>query len=225
MNQTLDVNGPQSEGASGCSEGVNYYWPNKMGRMLLLALEDVMGRNGVNAVLNLAKLPYRVNSYPPNNLELGFSFRELSKVMQTLEDMYGPRGGRSLAIRAGRAGFKYGLRDFGSLLGLADLAFRLLPLGVKLKVGLSAMGDTFNNFTDQRVRIQEDPERFIYIIDRCPVCWERSSDVPCCYAATGLLQEMVSWISGGKSFRVKEVSCIGAGDETCTFTIDRRPYD
>ena len=34
----------------------DYYWPNKMGRMFLLALEDVMGKNGVNAVLNLAKL-------------------------------------------------------------------------------------------------------------------------------------------------------------------------
>ena len=37
-----------------------YYWPNKMGRMMLLALEDVMGKNGVNAVLNLAKLRHLI---------------------------------------------------------------------------------------------------------------------------------------------------------------------
>ena len=48
-----------------------YYWPNKMGRMMLLALEDVMGKNGVNAVLNLAKLRHLINNYPPNNLDLG----------------------------------------------------------------------------------------------------------------------------------------------------------
>jgi predicted hydrocarbon binding protein len=201
----------------------HYYWPNKMGRMLLLALEDVMGRNGVNAVLNLAQLRHRVNYYPPNNLELGFSFREMSNIMQALEDMYGPRGGRNLAIRMGRAGFKYGLRDFGSLLGLADLAFRLLPLGMKLKVGLNAMADTFNNFTDQRVRVEEEIDRFFYTIDRCPVCWQRRSSSPCCHAATGLLQEMVTWISNGKTFNVEETSCIATGDPSCTFIIDKHP--
>jgi predicted hydrocarbon binding protein len=206
-------------------EGTTCYWPNKMGRMLLLSLEDIMGRNGVNAVLNLAKLRHRVNSYPPNNLELQFSFDELSGMMQALEDMYGPRAGRSLAIRAGRAGFKYGLREFGSLLGLADLAFRLLPLGMKLKVGLNAMGDTFNNFTDQQVRIEEDSDRFIYIIDRCPVCWQRHADAPCCYAASGLLQEMAFWISGGKSFRITETACIATGDSACVFLIDKYPLD
>jgi len=202
---------------------IEYYWPNKMGRMLLLALEDVMGRNGVNAVLNLAGLRHRVNHYPPNNLDLGFGFGELSGITQSLEDMYGHRGGRSLAIRMGRAGFKYGLRDFGSLLGLADLAFRLLPLGMKLKVGLNAMADTFNNFTDQRVRIQEEQAHFVYIIDRCPVCWQRSATTPCCHAATGLLQEMVAWISGGKAFAVQEVSCIAMGDDACAFTIEKHP--
>lgn len=202
---------------------VDLYWPNKMGRMLLLALEDVMGRNGVNAVLNLARLRHRVNNYPPNNLELGFGFRELSSINQALEDMYGLRGGRTLAIRMGRAGFKYALKDFGSLLGLADLAFRLLPLGMKLKVGLNAMADTFNNFTDQRVRVEEEAERFVYIIDRCPVCWQRVSDVPCCHAATGLLQEMVSWVSSGKAFEVQEITCVAAGDSACTFTVDKRP--
>lgn len=201
-----------------------YYWPNKMGRMLLLALEDVMGRNGVNAVLNLAKVHYRVNNYPPNNLDLGFGFEEQSAIMRALEEMYGPRGGRNLSVRAGRAGFKYGLREFGSLLGLADLAFRLLPLELKLKVGIYAMSDTFNNFTDQRVRVQEERDTFVYYIDRCPVCWNRHADVPCCHAARGLLQEMVYWVSGGSSFDIQEVACIATGDSACTFIIPKRTF-
>ena len=206
-------------------DSTKYFWPNKMGRMFLLALEDVMGRNGVNAVLNLAKIHTRVNRYPPSNLELEFEFSEISRIAQALEDMYGPRGGRNLAIRAGRAGFKYGLREFGSLLGLADLAFRLLPLGMKLKVGLNAMADTFNNFTDQRVQVQEESDSFIYTIERCPVCWTRHMDAPCCHAATGLLQEMVSWTSAGKNFYIEEISCIAAGDTACTFVINKQPVD
>ena len=201
----------------------NPYWPNKMGRMLLLALEDVMGKNGVNAVLNLAQLCHRVNDYPPNNLEMEFGFDELSGIAQALEDMYGPRGGRNLAIRTGRAGFKYGLREFGSLLGLQDLAFRLLPLGMKLKVGLNAMADTFNNFTDQQVSVQEEADRFVYAIDYCPVCWQRKANVPCCHTAVGLLQEMVFWVSSGKSFDIQEISCAAVGDIACTFAIGKYP--
>ncbi len=34
-----------------------HYYPNKMGRIVLLSLEETLGRNGLNAVLNLAGLP------------------------------------------------------------------------------------------------------------------------------------------------------------------------
>ena len=75
-------------------EQVEYYYPNKMGRIVLVAMEEIMGHHGVNAVLNLAKLSHLVNNYPPNNLKLGFTFSEFSAIQQTLDDMYGERGGR-----------------------------------------------------------------------------------------------------------------------------------
>ena len=59
------------------SEPSGYYYPNNMGRIVLQALEEVMGRNGVNALLTLAKLRHLVNNFPPNNLEKGFPFRSL----------------------------------------------------------------------------------------------------------------------------------------------------
>jgi predicted hydrocarbon binding protein len=194
----------------------------------MLALEDVMSPNHVHAVLNRAQLGHRVNNYPPDNLELGFDFYELSMMMQALEELHGPQVGRSLAIQAGRAGFKYALRDFGTLMGLSDLSFRLLPLDVKLRVALGAMADTFNNFSDQRVRVTQEGDRFHYVIDRCPVCWSRTAAEPCCHVATGLLQEMVSWIAApkagnGKGLDVQEISCIAAGAPNCTFVIRRPP--
>jgi predicted hydrocarbon binding protein len=202
-----------------------YYWPNKMGRMMLLALEDVMGKNGVNAVLNLAKLRHLINNYPPNNLDLGWSFEEMSALNQALEDMYGPRGGKGLAIRAGRAGLYYALKDFGAVLGVSDLAFRLLPLGIKIKVGLNAMAETFNKTSDQVVRLEEERDHFLYHIDRCPVCWGRTADVPICHAGLGLLQEGLHWVTGGKNIRVEEIACIAKGDPSCTYIIDKRPLD
>lgn len=198
-------------------------WPNKMGRMMMLALEDVMSRNGVNAVLALAKLEHRVNHYPPDNLEPGFGFEELSTIMQCIEEMYGPQGGRGLALRAGRAGFKYALREFGTLLGLADLALRLLPVELRLWMALNAMADVFNRYSDQRVRVTKQGPFIQYSIERCPVCWGRHTDSPCCYAATGLLQEMTTWIGRGQSCEVREVACIAAGALACTFLVGPYP--
>ncbi len=202
-----------------------YYYPNKMGRIILLALEEIMGHNGVNAVLNLAGLHHLINNYPPNNLDLGFPFDDLGAIHQSLEDMYGPRGGRGLATRAGRACFKYGLREFGPVLGISDLAFRLLPLNMKLKVGAEVLANTLNRYTDQIVRLEEDPDHFHVHIERCPACWGRKTDSPCCNLTVGMIQEALFWMSGGKNFVVEETACIAMGDPTCTIRVARHPLD
>jgi len=204
---------------------VHYYYPNKMVRIVLLAMEEVMGRNGVNAVLNLAQLRHLVNSFPPNNFDRQVTFEELGAIMQSLDLMYGPRSGRGLALRAGRASFKYGLKEFGPVLGIADLAFRLLPLPMKLKVGADVFGETLNKFSDQVVRLSETEDQFIWQNVRCPLCWGRHSETPCCFLAVGILQEALYWVSGGKYFEVNETTCVACGDEVCTIVIEKKPLD
>jgi predicted hydrocarbon binding protein len=206
-------------------EALAYYYPNKMARIILLAMEEVMGRNGVNAVLNLAQLKHLVNNFPPNNFDRQVSFADLGALMQALDEMYGPRGGRGLALRAGRACFKYGLKEFGPVLGIADLAFRLLPLQMKLRVGADVFAETFNKFSDQVVRLEELEDRFLWVIARCPICWGRHSDTSCCYLAVGILQEALYWVSGGKNFEVYETGCVACGAESCTIVIEKKPLD
>lgn len=200
-----------------------YFFPNKMGRVVLLAMEEVMGRNGVNAILNLARLQQHIGDYPPDNFAKAFAFDDIGQMLQALDEMYGPRGGRGLARRVGHACLQLGIKDFGPMLGIADVTFRILPLGMKLKVGLEVLAQTFNKFTDHLVRLGENEQYFHWIIERCGVCWGRKSDVPCCHLAVGILEEGLYWVSGGKSFYVEEVSCIAAGDRTCAIMIGKRP--
>lgn len=200
-----------------------YYYPNRMGRIVLTAMEDILGRHGVNATLNLAGLPHLVNHFPPNNLDLGFTFSELGAIQEATEKMFGDRSGRALAQRTGRETFKYALKDFMPVLGIADLAFRPLNLGLKIRIGLEVFAETFNKFTDQIVRLSDDSDRHIWAIERCPVCWERSSAQPCCHLAVGLLQESLNWVSNGRNFRVEEDACIAAGDGACMISIYKKP--
>jgi predicted hydrocarbon binding protein len=206
-------------------ESPRYFFPNKMGRIILRAMEDVMGRNGVNAILNLARLQHRIGNYPPDNFAKEFAFDEAGQLLQALDEMYGPRGGRGLARRAGQACFRLGIKDFGPMLAIADLTFRVLPLGIKLKVGFEVLAQTFNKFTDHLVRLGEDEQYFHWIMERCGVCWGRESDSPCCHLAVGILEEGLYWVGGGKTFYVEEVACVASGDSACTVLIGKRPLD
>ena len=199
------------------------YYPNKIAHIALKALEDVMGKNGVNAILNLANLQHLIDNYPPPNLNREFDFAYFSAIWGALEEMYGPRGGRGLALRAGRATFSEGLRNFGALAGAGDLAFKVLPLQIKLKIGLPAMARIFTQTSDQHSTVESKDDHFIYTIHKCPVCYGRQIDKPGCHVATGLLQEGLKWVSGGYDFRVVETKCIAVNDDVCEFEIMKEP--
>jgi hypothetical protein len=206
-------------------EKSGFYYPNKFARITIEALEEVMGKNGLNAILHLADLSELINNYPPDNLEKEFDFAYFTALCTALEEMYGPRGGRGLALRAGRATFADALRGFGALAGVGDLAFKVLPLAAKLKIGLPAMANIFTQFSDQVSNVHEEGDRYIYTLERCPMCWNRKADRPVCYVGQGLLQEGLRWVSGGHEFKVDMSTCIAKGDEMGRYIIHKEPLD
>jgi predicted hydrocarbon binding protein len=205
-------------------EKSGFYYANKFARITLQAYEDVMGQNGLNAILNLAGLNNLIDNFPPDNLEKGFDFADFTAIHIALEEMYGPRGGRGLALRAGRATFNDGLKSFGALAGVGDLAFKVLPLQAKIRIGLPAVAKIFSQITDQYSTVEEAEDAFIWTIHRCPICWTRKdADKPVCYISTGLLHAMLTWVSGGLEFRINESKCCAIGDTVCEFVIQKEP--
>jgi predicted hydrocarbon binding protein len=201
------------------------YYPNLIGRLYLMSLEDVMGRNGVNALLNLAATRHLVNNYPANNLKREFPFSDLSAISKSTETMYGGRGARGMELRAGRYAFNLGLKEFGPLLGMADLALKLMPMTMKMKIVLNATAQTFDRFSDQPTHVEERKGQFIYVIEKCPVCWGRQSEKPCCHLAQGILEEALTWVTGGHTFHMEEIECRGTGGQACIFAINKDPVD
>ena len=106
------------------------------------------------------------------------------------------------------------------------MAFKVLPLEAKLRIGIPAMAKIFSQMSDQHSTTEEHENEFIYTIHRCPVCWGRSGeDKPVCFVATGLLQAGLKWVSGGREFRVNESKCMAKGDDVCEFVIQKTPLD
>jgi predicted hydrocarbon binding protein len=158
-------------------------------------------------------------------MQRGIDFAELSAINGALDELYGPRSGRGMARRAGWATFDQVLRNFGALAGVSDIAFKVLPLARKIRIGLPVLARVFSHISDQVNTVEEGEDHYTYRIQRCPVCWGRQADSPVCHLVMGLLEESLRWVSGGQNFRVHETKCIATGDEACDFVIAKTPID
>ncbi len=200
-----------------------YYYPERMGRILLLGMEEVLGREELNTTLQIASLTNFIDHYPSASSNKTFPFEVVSWLLETLEQAYGQQGGRGTALKVGRACFQNGLREYGAVLGITEPAFRLLPFPTRLRAGAQSFAGLFNNHTDQRVRVEEKAGNLFWSIERCPLCWQRKTNGPACHLAVGLLQESLYWLSGGKIFGIEEITCIATGGKACTFIINQTP--
>jgi predicted hydrocarbon binding protein len=203
-----------------------FFYPQRMGRIILQAMEEVMGRESLHSLLHGSEHAEWIRNAPAEGQEPGegsLPFESVSSLHAALEQAYGTRSGRGIALRIGRASFNYGLREFGSQLDINSPDFRLLPLPLKIRAGVQSVADLFNQNSDQVVQVHENDDHITWNIERCPLCWGRKSEDPVCHLAVGLLQESLYWLSGGKIFDVEETHCIARGDESCSLRIDRQP--
>jgi len=188
-----------------------YFYPNIWGRGVLVAAEEVMGKKGVNALLNMAGLPEYIDNYPPDNIRKEFPFSHVSRIQQALWIMFGSKGARVYATRGGEETFNYSLDKFEKVQKAAQAAMGLGSLEFRLKAGLLFFAKFFNTVSDQVVRIEEDETHWKWIIERCPMCWGRTADEPVCHLAVGVLNSASTWASGGERLRIKAVECIAQG--------------
>ncbi len=205
------------------AETGQFFYPNRMGRIILRTMDAMLGKAELDAILRAGGLTEYIDHLPPGDLELGFPFEHLGRLQAAVEEVHGAAAGRELNRRVGQLCLNNGLREFNPLLGIADLPVRMMPLSLKLHVGFDMFAMVFNRFSDQRVTLSEDHQHYYWVIERCPVCWGRHTDSACCHLAVGILQEGLAWATGGKRFLVAETDCVAKGDETCKIAISKRP--
>lgn len=200
------------------------YYPNRFARSYFMALEEVMGQHGLDGTLEIAGLNRFVGRLPTDTLEHTVDFAALSALNLGLDEMYGTRGGRGMALRAGRAWLVKGMNSFGMLSGINDPAFRTLAVEERARLGLRALASVFTHFSDQRSRLEETPQAFRFMVDTSPTAWMRETDKPVCHPLVGLLQETVRWAANGRDYAVREVECRACGSSnSCIFLVNKQP--
>jgi predicted hydrocarbon binding protein len=196
--------------------------PDLINQAFMEGVEEIIGLAGVHAVANQI-----------DSLCLNLSSNRAGSVIKAgpaltqraLEELYGSRGGRGISLRAGRSSFKYILRRYGAGLGLTEINYRLLPAPVRLRTGLVTLGNLLSENDIQMVQFSETNTAWIWRVEPCLMCQDRSSTEAVCAFLTGLLQEFLAWASGGKVYAVREVECHAMGRPACLFQIDQKPLE
>jgi hypothetical protein len=190
---------------------------NALVRQALSSAQEVMGENGLNAVLRTSGLERFVGNFPPNNLDPGIQSVEYARFNQAIEDFYG-RGGRGMLKRIGKASFQYGVREQAALLGVAGAAIKLLPEKQRIKFILNGMADALKKSNPQVNAWVEEGEHLAYLEDTCAICHGRKSTDSVCHLYAGSIAEAVQWATG-RPHDVIETHCMAKGDPYCRFEV------
>ncbi|MFH1183459.1 MAG: 4-vinyl reductase [Chloroflexota bacterium] len=151
--------------------------------------------------------------------------QDIPDLSRTLEARCGQRAARGIALRVGSACFTHVVRRIGDQAGLTQPAFRLLPLSLRLRQGLLAFRGLLTEFSGRGARVEEQDGRLFWRLPDCPICAGLRASEPICFLMLGMLEQALSWLSGGKVFDVQEIACRARGDEDCIFLIEPSPVE
>jgi predicted hydrocarbon binding protein len=191
---------------------------NGLVRQALVSAEEVMGANGLNAVLRAAGLERYIDNFPPNDMQPGIKTSDYARLNEAIEEFYG-RGGRGMLRRIGKASFQYGIREQAALLGIAGAAIKLLPEKQRIKFILNGMVNALKKSNPEvNAWVEDQDGKLAYIEKTCAICWGRSSDTALCHLYVGSITEAVQWATGAE-YRITETHCLAKGDEYCRFEV------
>ncbi len=191
---------------------------NGIVRQALVSAEEVMGTNGLVAVLRTAGLERFIGNFPPNDIQPSIKASDYARLNQAIEAFYG-RAAKGMLRRIGKASFQYGVREQAALLGIAGMAIKFLPQRQRIKFILNGLADALKKSNpDVDAWMEEKDNTIAYIERTCTICWGRESEQPICHLYIGTVTEAVLWATGVE-YEVIETHCRAKGDEYCRFEI------
>lgn len=194
---------------------------NALVRQALVAAQEVMGENGLSAVLRTSGLERYVGNFPPDDMNPSIQTSQYARLNAAIEEFYG-RGGPGILKRIGKASFEYAVREQAAILGIAGVALKLLPERQRIKFILNSMVGALKKSNPQvEAWVDDSGERLAYLESTCAICYGRQSDKPVCHLYIGSISEAVRW-AAGYNYRVIETHCIARGDPYCRFEVGEK---
>lgn len=191
----------------------------------LITIQNIVGPNGLNSVLNYAHLQKYIDNFPPDNELFEIPVKDARDLFHSLYELFGSKGSRSLSFRVGREYARIGIDGRPAIVKALMLAARLVPEKMKMRLALDKLVETENmwfrsNVSGPIVELKEEGNYF-YIVRKD---WFESGGIvsqqPVCGMYSGMLQYIMKWITGHEH-DVEEIECKAVGDSVDVFRIEK----
>jgi predicted hydrocarbon binding protein len=180
---------------------------NMVIRVLLDSTEDVMGENGMKALLNYAKMSHLLENKPDYSTEKKYTDEEYGALTSNWYKVLGNSGGKALFRMIGKSSGKLAIQS-----GIFE-SFKELPDDEKL----FKMIELFAIATGRGKALKEG-DVVIYDNPQCTACVSIKDESPVCTGLNGAFDEFMVWAKI-KGRRTIETKCKAMGYDTCRYEI------
>lgn len=140
---------------------------------------------------------------------------------ESLQQHFGPGGGKGVAQRLGQAAFKHFLDSYGAELDLMGLDYRLLPSRKRLKIGLEAISQKLGEECGVQISLETDEGAYYWRVSASCSPAPQYIQNGFSFFLAGMAQEFLSWSGGGRFYNVREIPDVAA----CVLKMDQKPLD
>ncbi len=200
-------------------ESSGYTFPNKYMAVLLHALDELMGTNGLHALLNAAGLKEWTSSPPGRDDERAIDFSQVSALTRTLVDFYGVKGSQSLFRPANKQLFDELWASDPRFDFCNEQEFKALDPKSRLEKGVRALSELLNEVSDIGMEVEADDIGVNITLERCPYCWGEMGIPAQCTAFLGLIERATRKFLESADFSIEEEQCLREKADFCSFQI------
>jgi predicted hydrocarbon binding protein len=180
---------------------------NMVIRFIMDATEEVMGLNGLKAVLNYGGLTYLLDNKPDHSFDKNYTDDEYGALTSNLYKVVGTQGGKALFRLVGKTTGSF-IIEKGVFESLKDL-----PAEEKIFKMLEIFAMATGRGTAENVGgvpTYDNPQ--------CTACKGVKDKGPVCTPINGIFDEFIKW-AGLEGFRTYETMCKAKGDDTCRYEV------
>ncbi|MBN1572860.1 MAG: hypothetical protein JW984_06640 [Deltaproteobacteria bacterium] len=176
-------------------------------RILLDATEDILGVNGVKALLNYANMASLIENKPDYSMEKNFTDDEYAVLSSNYYKVLGTSGAKAVFRIVGTSIVKQ-VQGTGMLESFNDLE-KEEKLFKAIELYCLASG---------RGKVKKEGEKIIFDNPDCTACKNIKDDAPFCTVYNGMLDAFIKW-AGVEGLKSVEIKCMAMGDDTCCWEI------
>jgi predicted hydrocarbon binding protein len=191
-------------------------------RVVLLGIREIIGENGLNTVLNYAKLAKYRDNLPPNDHEKNRCLvSEVAAVDKGVADIFGDKGAAAILFQVGRMQAKWGLEENPDTAAAARNIFSGMSGFDTAKTALELAAGVVAAETDCKAWAQTDGQDLLYHIDENTHSFGMKSKTPVCHVTSGFVTGVIAWATGEEGWIGREEACMAMGAPHCTHRVKK----